>query len=395
VSDAYLILENGAVFKGESFGYDGRAVGELVFSTGMTGYLETLTDPCHYGHIVLQTFPLIGNFGVIRGEFAGWADQDGRAAQLNAYIVREWCQEPSNFRNEGNLDSFLRFNRIPGLCGIDTRALTRVIRENGSMNAMISGSPELSEKEWAMLREYRITGAVEAVAKKRGGDGEDKYRGACMAPGGPEKKFSVALWDFGSRDALVRQLIEHGCDPKLFGYGHSADEILACNPDGVVLTDGPGDPAENTRIIGEIKKLCGKTAPGGADRRSGSGSETTGKNIPIFGVGLGHQMLALANGAKTEKLAFGHRGANHPVRELETGRAFVTKQNHGYTVAADSIPGNAEMNYVNANDGTCEGIAYKDIRALSVQFHPTIEAVGRLLGKFTDMMEGRDANAAE
>ena len=360
MSGAYLILENGTVFKGRFFGYEAEAVGELVFSTGMTCYLETLTDPCHFGQIVLQTFPLIGNFGVIPAEFSSGA------GQLKAYIVREHCQEPSNFRSEGNLDTFLYQNKIPGLCGIDTRALTRVIRDNGSMNAMISKTPELSVEQWTALRSYKITGAVEAVSQ----NGPTAI--FTDSPGTERKTQKLALWDFGDTLRSLHMFASQGFQfGNEFGHSAAADEILAGNPDGVVLTDGPGDPAENTRIIKEIKKLCGA-------------------KIPIFAVGLGHQMLALANGAKTEKLPFGHHGANQPVRETETGRVFMTAQNHGYAVTPDSLPDTAEMSYINLNDGTCEGVTYKDIPAFSVQFRPPYEARG-LFDRFDGLMErGRD-----
>ena len=376
MEEAYLILENGTVFRGRPFGYGGRAVGELVFSTSMTGYLETLTDPCHYGHIVLQTFPLIGNAGVISDDFASVPDRTGGAAKLKAYIVRQWCQEPSNFRSEGNLDAFLRHNRIPGLYGIDTRALTRIIRENGSINAMISPEPTLSGAQWDELRSYKITGAVEAVSEKREGQGADKIYGPILTPGQPEPKANILLWDFGSTVSLLNQLAEYGCRPKLIaGSTATADDIIAHNPDGIILSDGPGDPAGNTRIIEEIKKLCG---------------DKYENKIPVFGVGLGHQMLAIAKGAATEKLHFGHRGANYPVRETETGRAFVTKQNHGFTVTPGSLPDSAKVSYVNVNDGTCEGIQYDNVPAFSVQFHPPFEIAGQLVRRFVEMTEEKN-----
>ena len=373
MNDAYLILENGAVFKGKSFGSDAETVGELVFTTGMTGYLETLADPVYYGQIVLQTFPLIGNYGVIPPDFGPGP------VHMKAYIVRDWCQEPSNFRSEGNLDSFLRKEGLPSLCCIDTRALTRIIRENGVMNAMVSKTPELSEKQWADLRGYKITDAVAACALKRaerkaeaggaggdsGGDSVDASRAAHAVSACPESRvpssgFNVTIWDFGGASKLAEGLLEHGFSPAIVPYNATADFISAQNPDGVALSGGPGDPAENTHIIAEIEKLCGK-------------------GIPILGVGLGHQMLALARGAKTLKLPFGHRGSNQPVYEFETGRVFVTGQNHGYAVATDSLPACAVMNHVNSNDATCEGISYNDIPAFSVQFNPTDEVFAKFL----------------
>jgi len=365
LSDAYLILENGAVFKGRSFGSDAEAVGELVFTTGMTGYLETLTDPVYYGQIVLQTFPLIGNYGIIP------PDLGPGPVHLKAYIVRDWCQEPSNFRSEGNLDSFLRKEGIPGLCGIDTRALTRLLRENGVMNAMVSKTPELSEKQWAELRGYRITGAVAACADRSGKWKVESGKfgdTACAALRNSQftihnsqfEQRSLVVWDFGDGQRLLKELIARGYSSAVAPFDMAAEDIILLRPTGIILSGGPGDPAENTPIIEEIRKLCHM-------------------GIPVLGVGLGHQMLALARGAKTIKLPFGHRGANQPVLELETGRVFVTSQNHGYAVAPDSLPDNAVISYVNSNDGTCEGISYKDIPAFSVQFNPTDEIYTKFL----------------
>ena len=371
MSCAYLILENGAVFKGESFGFDGEAIGALVFSTGMAGYMETLTDPRNTGQIVLQTFPLIGNYGVIS------AEKRSTEVSLKAYIVREWCQEPSNFRSEGNLDSFLRLNRIPGLYGVDTRALTRVIRENGTMNAMISFRPELSAEQWLQLRGYTTEGAVSACAEKLNGSADGKQEGFVM-PYGEQRnsqftihnsQFNIAVWDFGDSARLTTGLLSVGFSiPKTFGHGIAAEQILAMNPDGVALSGGPGDPTENVAIIGEIKKLCDN-------------------GIPIFAVGLRHQMLALALGASCVKLPFGHRGANQPVKELNTERVFVTTQNHGYAVAPDSLPENAAISYENINDGTCEGVEYTDIPAFSIQFDPTDE----IFEKFAVKMQSATA----
>ena len=355
MDDAYLILENGVVLSGKSFGYDGEIVGELVFSTGMTGYLETLSDPAYYGQIVIQTFPLIGNYGVIREDFGAGP------AHLKAYIVRDWCQEPSNFRSEGNLDSFLREKKIPGIYDIDTRKLTREIRDNGTMNAMVSKTPEISDSQWAQLRGYKITGAVAAAAA----NAKDAPVPTCRCDDKTEVKLNVAVWDFGGALRLTQALAKNEISYTVLDYASTADEVLASNPNGVLLTGGPGDPAENTEIIREVKRLCGK-------------------NVPMLAVGLGHQLLALANGAKTEKLPFGHRGANQAVKKVNTARSFVSSQNHGYAVMAETLPENAAMSYVNVNDGTCEGIEYNDIPALSVQFDPTED----ILDIFKEMMEG-------
>ena len=365
LGDAYLMLENGAVFKGQSFGYDADVIGKLVFTTKMTGYLETLSDPAYYGQIVLQTFPLIGNYGVIPQDFGPGP------MYLKAYIVRQWCQEPSNFRSGGNLDSFLCDHKIPGLSGIDTRALTRVIRDNGSMNAMISKAPELDVKQWATLRGYEITGAVSAAcAESNFSPGVYPKFGVRSSESGimnAGERIRVALWDFGDGFRASQLLLRHGCVPVVVGHRMTAEGILKQNPDGVMLTGGPGNPAENLDIISEIGKLCILCRE---------------KDIPIFAVGLGHQLLALANGAKTERLMFGNRGANVPVLEHGTGRAFVTEQNHGYAVAADSLPGNALVSHTNINDGTCEGISYAGQPAFSVQYNAEDDDVA----KFVQMM---------
>ena len=349
MSEVYLVLENGSVFKGKSFGYDGEAIGELVFSTGMTGYMEALSDPAYYGQILLQTFPLIGNYGVIPEDFGTGP------AHLKAYIVRDWCQEPSNFRNEGNLDSFLREKKIPGLFGIDTRKLTREIREHGTMNAKISKKAELSESEWAEIRSFKVSGAVETVAATSAKP-ENKS-------GNPGAK--VTVWDFGGARTATKWLEANGCNVSVKPFNATADEVLADKADGIVLSRGPGDPAENTKIVEQISKLLDK-------------------NVPILGIGLGHQLLALAAGAKTEKLNFGHRGNNQAVREVNTTRAFVSTQNHGYIVKADSLPECATMSHINVNDGSCEGIEYNCMPAFSIQFAPD----EIIFNKFKSMMEG-------
>ena len=360
MSNAYLILENGTVFKGRAFGYEAEAIGELVFSTGMTGYMETLTNPGYLGQMVLQTFPLIGNYGVVP------AEQKSPQVQLKAYIVREWCQEPSNFRSEGNLDTFLRENKTPGLCDIDTRALTHIIRENGSMNAMLSHTPELSEAQWAVLKGYKLRRATKTEEDEfpiRKISGQHNAGFDAQSQG---QTRSVVVWDFGDR-SITQNLADCGFNPvTVIKHSATADEILHMASGGLVLSDGPGDPAQYAEEIRTIKRICEK-------------------GLPIFGIGLGHQLLALARGAKTEKLPFGHRGTNQPVRETATGRVFVTKQSHGFAVAVDSLPGTAQMSYENTIDGTCEGIDYTDIPAFSIQFQPSPDT--DTFGKFMKMIK--------
>ena len=335
---AYLILENGMVFEGKPFGTEKETIGELVFTTAMTGYLETLTDPSYYGQVVIQTFPLIGNCGVIPFDF------ESEAPALRGYIVREWCQAPSNFRCEGTLDAFLKENDIPGIYGIDTRALTRIVREYGVLNCKIKYSNELSEEELEEIKKYVIKDSVKATST-----GKPEFFKA------EDPKRKVVLMDFGAKLNICRELVRHGCDLTIVPGDTTAEEILKLEPDGVMLSNGPGDPAENTAIIEEIKKLADK-------------------KIPLFGICLGHQLLALSQGAKTEKLKYGHRGANQPAKYLKTGKVYITSQNHGYAVVSDSLPSNAEVSFVNANDNTCEGVNYNDMPAFSVQFHP--EACG-------------------
>ncbi len=367
MSDAYLILADGTVFEGSSIGATGTTIGETVFTTGMTGYIETLTDPSYFGQIVTQTFPLIGNYGVIPEDF------ESKKSWVRGYIVREMCDNPSNFRCGTTLDDFLKAQNIIGICGIDTRALTKKLRESGVMNGMImSGKDaqnlnpdELLEK----IRDYKIERAVESVSCKENKEGD----GSPCAPTAAKAPFSatpspkgdtplktpghhVVLWDFGAKQNIERELEKRGCKVTVVPCDTTAEQIFALNPDGLMLSNGPGDPAENTTIIEEIRKIC-----------------DTGK-LPIFGICLGHQMLALARGCKTSKLKYGHRGGNHPVKDTSSGRVYITSQNHGYAVEPDTLPSFATMSFFNVNDNTCEGIRYNDIPAFSVQFHP--EACG-------------------
>ena len=352
---AYLILENGTVFEGKAFGAEKETTGELVFTTAMTGYLETLTDPSYYGQVVIQTFPLIGNYGVIPADF------ESDSPSLKGYIVREWCQVPSNFRCEGDLDTFLKESGIPGIYGIDTRALTRIVREYGVLNCKISYSPDVTKEELDEIKNYVITEAVESttIKEKEHFDAENG-------------DLNVVLMDFGAKHNIGRELVKRGCNLTVVPAHTTADEIKAMNPDGVMLSNGPGDPSDNTEIIAELKKLCDF-------------------GIPTFGICLGHQLLALSQGAKTEKLKYGHRGANQPAKEVETGRVYITSQNHGYAVVSDSMPENGKVSFVNGNDNTCEGENYTNMPAFSVQFHP--EACGGphdtafLFDRFIELMK--------
>ncbi len=355
---AYLILENAMAFEGKAFGCVGESTGEVVFTTSMTGYLETLTDPSYYGQIVVQTFPLIGNYGVIPSDF------ESKHPYLKAYIVREWCQDPSNFRCEGNLDTFLMDKGIVGLYGIDTRALTRIVREHGVMNGKIVTSPNITPELMEEIRGYRVINSVESTTCKE--------RETYPAEGLEGEKRHVVLMDFGAKRNICRELCKRGCRVTVVPAHTTAKEILSLNPDGIMLSNGPGDPVDNLSIVGELKKL-------------------EKAQIPTFGICLGHQLLALSQGGKTEKLKYGHRGANQPAVCLETGRIYITSQNHGYAVVNESLPASAKVTYVNGNDGTCEGIQYKNMPAFSVQFHPEAAAgpldTGFLFDQFIQMID--------
>jgi carbamoyl-phosphate synthase small subunit len=329
-----LILENGNIFEGYGFGAEGDVTGEIVFTTGMTGYLETLTDKSYHGQIVLQTFPLIGNYGIIPADF-----ESSDVGPL-AYIVKTPCQYPSNFRSEGILDFFLKEKGIVGLKGIDTRALTKIIREQGVMNGRITtASPE--EVSLDEIRSYKIRNAVQNVSCKK-----PRFFKADKA------KHTIALLDLGLKENIKRELLRRMCDVWVLPCDISPEDIVRLEPDGILLSNGPGDPVENTEIIRNIKVLM-----------------NTG--IQMFGICLGHQLIALASGFKTRKMKYGHRGSNQPVLDIKSGRIYISTQNHGYTVTSESIiPAIAEEWFININDRTCEGLWYKHASVFSVQFHP-------------------------
>lgn len=351
---AYLYLENGQVLEGRSFGAAGTAMGELVFTTGMTGCVESLTDPSYYGQLVVYTFPQFGNYGICR------ADQESPHCQMGGVVVREACENPSNFRCEETVDAFLKEENVVGIAGVDTRMLTQMIRDGGVLNAVIT--TEEGEPDWDALKAYRVKESVENTSRKdilvRHPEGE--------------KKFSVALLDYGAKGSICNSLLARGCEVTIYPYNTPAEDIRAAGHDGVMLSNGPGDPADNPFCIQQIQKLFGK--------------------LPMFGICLGHQIMALAAGAKTKKLKFGHRGANQPAMDLETGTVVITSQNHGYAVDETTLAGTeGKLRFVNVNDGTCEGVDYPAYHAFSLQFHP--EAHGGPLDtltafdRFTDMMK--------
>lgn len=329
---SYLILENGKVFEGFSMGAQKDTLGEIVFTTGMTGYLETLTDKSYYGQIVVQTFPLIGNYGVIPEDF------ESESVTVRGYIVKDPCDYPSNFRSMGDLDTLLRENDVPGISGIDTRELTKILREQGTMNGMITSN--LDNVDLDMIKAYSIKKPVYDVSVGR------------PVTVNESGKVRIILLDFGYKENIVRELVQRGCQVVILPCDTSPVKIASLDPDGILLSNGPGDPADNTEIIENIRCI-------------------SKLGVPIFGICMGHQLLALAHNFKTSKLKYGHRGANQPVKNLLDGKCYITSQNHGYHVTNESIDEKIACPwFVNVNDGTCEGIRYMDLRAFSVQFHP-------------------------
>jgi len=350
----YLVLENGKVFEGKRFGATGDVIAEIVFTTGMTGYLETLTDKSYTGQMVVQTFPLIGNYGVIPSDFE--SDEIGPSG----YIVKEWCQIPSNFRSEGNLDTFLLERGVPGLSGVDTRSLTKLIREAGALGACITDEPD--KVDFAALKAYRITGKVAQVSAKQ-----------AYTVQAEQENYRVALLDYGVKTSIIKELVKRGCTVTVLPHNTTAADVLALNPDGIVLSNGPGNPTENVAEIATIKELLGA-------------------EVPIFGICIGHQLLALANGFETGKLGGGHRGSNQPVRSSETGKVYITSQGHQHVVLRESVSGTGAVFFEHANDQSCEGIRYLNAPAFSVQFHPEASAgpldTQFLFDDFMKMMEG-------
>ncbi len=351
---AFLALEDGTVFEGSSFGAVGEITGEFVFNTGMTGYQEVLTDPSYCGQIVTMTYPLIGNYGV------NLEDVESAKPQVKGFVVREMCKTPSNWRSLETLNEYLARNGIIGVEGIDTRALTRILRDRGTMKGIISTEQDFKfEDKLEKIRDYRIENPVMQVSiektKHFQGDG-----------------FRVALLDYGIKQNIIRSLLNRGCEVYQFPASATSGEILAVNPDGIMLSNGPGDPKDCTHQIRTIQELLGKK--------------------PIFGICLGHQLMALATGGDTEKLKYGHRGCNHPVKDIERDLTYITSQNHGYTIVEDSLDKNRmAVSHRNMNDGTVEGVMYRDLPVFTVQFHPEASPgpadTAYLFDRFLEMMK--------
>jgi len=328
---ARLILENGVVFEGNGFGYMGESVGEVVFNTGMTGYQEILTDPSYYGQIVTLTYPLIGNYGI------NLDDMESAKPRVKALIVREQSQNPSNWRCEMNLDGYLKQNEIVALEGIDTRALTKILRNNGTMKGIITTdeltSSEIQEKFYMFNNKM----AVESVTTKEVYEIEGTGK-------------HIAVIDFGVKENILRSFKNRNCKITVFPANTKPEEVLKANPDGIFLSNGPGDPQDLEDIIENIKALITKKS--------------------IFGICLGHQLLALSLGGNTSKLKFGHRGCNHPVKDLLNNKVYITSQNHGYVVRQEDLPKEMEVTHINLNDESIEGMQHKTLPIFSVQFHP-------------------------
>ena len=385
---AFLILEDGTVFEGTHIGADKEIISEIVFNTSMAGYLEVLTDPSYAGQAVCMTYPLIGNYGICR------EDMESRKLWPDGFIVRELSRIPSNFRSNATIQEFLEEYGIPGIAGIDTRALTKILREKGTMNGMITTKePTDMEELKVRLKAYTVGDVVEIVTC------EHKYSlkgvtdlsengpisGSAKYTGEKEKRPSlvrklngkgkkVALLDLGAKENIARNLVQRGCDVTVYPAGTTADEIFADHPDGIMLSNGPGDPKSCTQIIKNIKDLYDG-------------------DIPIFAICLGHQLMALATGADTYKMKYGHRGGNHPVKDLSTGRVYISSQNHGYVVDMDKLdPKIATPAFVNVNDGTVEGLRYKNRKLFTVQFHPEAapgpQDTEYLFDRFISMMGG-------
>lgn len=393
---AFLILEDGTVFEGAHFGADRDMISEIVFNTSMAGYLEVLTDPSYAGQAVCMTYPLIGNYGICTD------DMESLKPWPDGLIVRELSRIPSNFRCDMTIQQFLEENGVPGIAGIDTRALTKLLREKGAMNGMITADENYDlENILPKLKEYTTGRVVEkvtcpekyivkpTVSLEQNGPltgaarfDEESYRKGVREPKPSLVKelngagLKVALMDFGAKKNIARCLAERGCEVTVYPAFTPAAEVIADQPDGIMLSNGPGDPKDCASIIGEIKKLYDT-------------------DIPIFAICLGHQLMALATGADTHKMKYGHRGGNHPVKDLATGKVYISSQNHGYVVDTEHMdPGIAVPAFINVNDGTNEGLSYVGKHIFTVQFHPEAcpgpQDSGYLFDRFIKMMrEGK------
>ncbi|MEI2355116.1 carbamoyl phosphate synthase small subunit [Mesobacillus zeae] len=349
-----LVLEDGTVFIGEGFGSDTQKFGEIVFNTGMTGYQEILSDPSYCGQIVTLTYPLIGNYGINPDDF------ESISPAVSALVVREAAEFPSNWRSGQTIDSYLKMKGIPGISGIDTRKLTKIIRTHGTLKAAICGV-DVNPAE-----------IVEKLAATKLRNDQVKQVSTKSPYPSPGRGRRVVIVDFGMKHGILRELNDRNCDCIVMPYNATAEEILRLDPDGIMLSNGPGDPKDVPEAIEMIRGVLGK--------------------VPLFGICLGHQLFALACGADTTKMKFGHRGSNHPVKDLKTGKVAITSQNHGYTVDSTSISGtDLEITHIALNDGSIEGLAHQKAAAFTVQYHPEAspgpEDAGGLFDQFLEMVE--------
>ena len=349
--DAILALEDGTVFRGAAAGAEGEARGEVVFNTSMTGYQEVLTDPSYSGQIVTMTCPEIGNYGVSK------QDVESRAPQVAGFIIRDESPVASNWRSEMTLREYLVANNIVAISDVDTRALTRKLRSGGVMRGVIGTGSGLDEK--TLIANANAIPQMEGSDLVRGVTTEQAFDWPAEDPDEfnvpPERRakrrMTIAAYDYGMKWNIMRRLSAHGCDVRVYPASAPAAELLATKPDGVFLSNGPGDPAPLTYAIDNARALVQS-------------------NVPVFGICLGHQILGLAMGGSTFKLKFGHRGGNHPVKKLDTGRIEITSQNHGFAVDPASLPDDVEVTHVNLYDGTVEGLRHKTHPVFCVQYHP-------------------------
>jgi carbamoyl-phosphate synthase small subunit len=348
---AILVLEDGSVYEGHAFGAEDNAYGEVVFDTSMTGYQEMLTDPSFAGQILVPTYPLIGNYGINEADF------ESKQIQVRGLAVREYCPQPSHWQSTRTLHEFLLAYGIPGISGIDTRALTRHIRSLGTMMGIITSEMTAEEalRELKNLPKYDFTDFVHQVSTEKPYEWQSNMPVTTSPPflslrgASATKQSHIVVLDLGLKYNILRILSQLGCQATAIPCTTSAKDVLALNPDGIVLSPGPGDPALLDDITETVRKLIGKK--------------------PIIGICLGHQLIGRALGAKTFKLKFGHRGGNHPVRDLATGRVYITAQNHGYAIDADTLKGGLEVSHINLNDGTVEGLRHRDLPIVSIQYH--------------------------
>jgi len=371
---AILVLEDGSAYEGEAFGAKSTTYGEVVFSTSMTGYQEMLTDPSYAGQILVPTYPLIGNYGINESDF------ESRQIQVRGFVVREYCPRPSHWQSTRTLHEFLLAYGIPGISSIDTRALTRRLRSVGAMMGVLSSEMTIEEasEELKRLPRYDSVNFVHQVSTDKAYKWQSSMPATANLPSlslrgaSATKQYHIAVIDYGLKYNILRILSQLGCRASAIPCTASAKDILALNPDGIVLSPGPGDPALLDDIAKTVGKLIGKK--------------------PIMGICLGHQLIGKALGAKTFKLKFGHRGGNHPVRDLATGRVYITAQNHGYAIDADTLKEGLEVSHINLNDGTVEGLRHRDLPILSIQYHSEASPGPLdnmyLFERFLDMVKG-------